>query len=162
MRFAASFENPKETTIIHLYASASFAVAIERVWAVMRDFNGLPQWHPMIRDSRIEEGQVSDRVGCIRNFHTHDGGLIREQLLELSDHRHSMVYSILESDMGVSDYVAKIRLRAVTDGNGCFAEWSAEFNCAPEREQELRQTIGHDVFCLGLRALGSRAAQTSA
>lgn len=148
--------------MIHLYASASFSVPIERVWAVMRDFNGLPQWHPMIRDSRIEEGQASDRVGCIRNFHRHDGGLIREQLLELSDHRHSLIYSILDSDMGVTDYVATMRLRAVTDGDSCFAEWSARFDSAPDREQELRQMIGHDVFCLGLRALGLRATQTSA
>lgn len=145
--------------MIHVHASASFATPIAHVWAVLRDFNGLPQWHPMIRDSRIEDDQDADRVGCVRNFHTHTGALIREQLLALSDHRHSMVYSILESDMGVTDYVATITLHAVTDGNGCFAQWSAEFNCAAEREQELRRTIGHDVFCLGLRALGSRAAQ---
>ncbi len=147
--------------MVHLYASANIPVAIGRVWALMRDFNGLPQWHPMIRDSRIEDDQASDRVGCVRNFHTHDGGLIREQLLELSDHRHCMVYSILESGMGVSDYVATMRLRVVTDGDGCFAEWSAVFNCAPEREQELRQLIGHDVFFLGLRALGLGAAKTT-
>jgi hypothetical protein len=148
--------------MIHVYASASFPTAVEHVWAVLRDFNGLPQWHPMIRDSRIEEAQPADRVGCIRNFHTHDGGLIREKLLALSDHRHTMVYSILESGMGVTDYVATLRLHAVTDGNGCFVEWLAEFNCAAESEQALRQTIGHDVFCLGLRALGSRAAQIAA
>ena len=145
--------------MIHVYASASFPTAVEHVWAVLRDFNGLPQWHPMIRDSRIEDGRPADGVGCIRNFHTHDGGLIREQLLELSDHRHSLVYSILESGMGVSDYVASMRLHRVTDGNGCFAQWSAEFNCDPQREQELRQLIGHEVFCLGLRALGARASQ---
>lgn len=148
--------------MIHVYASATFSIAIEHVWAVLRDFNGLPQWHPMIRDSRIEDDQPSDRVGCVRNFHTQAGGLIREQLLELSDHRHSLIYSILDSDMGVTDYVATMHLRAVTDGDGCFAEWSARFGSAPEREQELRQMIGHDVFCLGLRSLGLRAAQTSA
>ncbi len=61
-------------------------------------------------------------MGSIRNFHAHDGGLIREQLSELPDHRHSMTYSIFESDMAVSDQVATMRLRTVTDGNGCFAE----------------------------------------
>ena len=144
--------------MIHLYASAFLTVPIARAWAVARDFNGLPGWHPMIRDSRIEDGRAADSVGCIRYFHTHGGDLIREQLLELSDHEHRVVYSILESHMGVTDYVATMQLRPVTDGNACFAEWPAQFNCAPEAEAELRRGIGHDVFFTGLRALGARAA----
>ena len=59
----------------------------------MRDFNGLPKWHPMIRDCRIEEEQASDRVSCLRHFRIDDGCLLRERLLELSDHRQCMVYS---------------------------------------------------------------------
>jgi len=34
----------------------------------------------------------------------------------------------------------------VTDGGRTFAEWSAEFDCAPEREGELAQQIGQSVF----------------
>lgn len=108
--------------MIHLYASAVLPVTIDRAWAVMRDFDGLPAWHPMIRDSRVEDGRPPDSVGCVRHFHTHGGELIREQLLELSDHRHCLVYSILESHMGVTDYVATMQLRPITDSDGCFAE----------------------------------------
>jgi hypothetical protein len=144
--------------MVHLQSSAFLAVPIGRVWALARDFNGLPRWHPMIRDSRIEDGRASDSVGCIRHFHTHDGNLIREQLLELSDHRYRVVYCILESHMGVRDYVATLQLRPVTDGDGCFAEWRARFECAPQAEADLRQGIGEDVFRAGLRALGSHAA----
>lgn len=145
--------------MIHLYASAFLPVPIAKVWALARDFNGLPGWHPMIRDSRIEDGRAPDSVGCVRHFHTHDGNLIREQLLELSDHRHRVVYSILESHMGVHDYVAALQLRPVTDGDGCFAEWSAGFHCAPEAEADLRRGISEDVFRAGLRALGAHAAR---
>ena len=145
--------------MIHLYASALLPLPVEPVWALMRDFNGLPAWHPMIRHSLIEGGGAPDGVGCIRAIHTQGGDLVRERLLELSDHRHRVVYSILESHMGVSDYVATMRLRRVTDGDTCFAEWSSQFNCAPQAEADLRQGIGHDVFVVGLRALGARAAQ---
>ena len=86
------------------YASTVIDAPADRVWAAIRDFNGLPQWHPGIADSRIENSQPADRVGCIRHFHTRDGGTIRERLLALSDYEFSCVYEILESPMGVANY----------------------------------------------------------
>ena len=64
----------------------------------------------------IENGQPSDRVGCIRHFHLRDGGMIRERLLALSDYDYSCTYEILESPMGVSNYIATLKLTPVTDG----------------------------------------------
>jgi hypothetical protein len=55
--------------------------------------------------------------------------------------------------MGVSDYVATLKLTPVTDGARCFAEWSAEFECAEGRERELVATIGDGVFQGGFDAL---------
>ena len=127
--------------------------AADTVWSRIRDFNGLPQWHPMIADSRIENSQPADRVGCIRHFHTRDGGMIRERLLALSDYDFSCTYEILESPMGVANYVATLKLTAVTDGGRCFAEWSAEFDCAEGRERELTEQIGQGVFQGGFDAL---------
>ena len=57
--------------------------------------------------------------------------------------------------MGVENYVATLKLTPVTDGNRTFAEWSAEFDCAPERERELAQNIGQGVFQAGFDALKS-------
>ena len=54
---------------------------IERVWAVLRDFNSHAQWHPAIADSRIEDGRRPDEVGCVRAFRLKDGGALREKLL---------------------------------------------------------------------------------
>jgi hypothetical protein len=139
--------------VIKVYVSSVIDASADNVWARIRDFNGLPLWHPAIADSRIENNQPSDRVGCIRHFHTRDGGMIRECLLALSDYDFTVVYSILESPMGVDNYVATIKLTPITDGNRCFAEWSAEFDCAPGRERELTDTIGTGVFQGGFDAL---------
>ena len=139
--------------MIRVYTSSVIDASADAVWGRIRDFNGLPQWHPGITDSRIEGGEPSDRVGCIRNFHTRDGGLIRERLLSLSDYEFSCTYSILESAMGVDNYVATIKLTPVTDGTRTFAEWSAEFDCAEGREQALTQSIGQGVFQAGFDAL---------
>ncbi len=139
--------------MIRVYVSTVIDASADSVWSRIRDFNALPQWHPAIADSRIENGEAADRVGCIRHFHTRDGGMIRERLLGLSDYDFSCVYEILESPMGVANYVATLKLTPVTDGNRSFAEWSAEFDCAEGREAELTRTIGDGVFQGGLDAL---------
>ena len=139
--------------MIKVYVSSVIDASADNVWSRIRDFNGLPLWHPAIADSRIENNEPSDRVGCIRHFHARDGGMIRERLLALSDYDFSCSYEILESPMGVADYVATIKLTPVTDGMRCFAEWSAEFDCAEGRERELTDTIGSGVFQGGFDAL---------
>ena len=93
-----------------IYVSDVINAPIEKVWALIRDFNGMPGWHPLIRDSQIENGLPSNAVGCVRNFHLSDGGHLREQLLSLSDRDHSCVYCILDSPLPVKGYVAGYRL----------------------------------------------------
>ncbi|NRF68800.1 SRPBCC family protein [Aquincola sp. S2] len=144
--------------MIRVYVSSVIEASGDSVWSRIRDFNALPQWHPGIADSRIENGEPSDRIGCIRHFHTRDGGLIRERLLALSDYDYSCTYEILESPMGVADYTATLKLTPVTDGNRCFAEWSAEFDCDPSRESALAELIGQGVFQAGFDALKKQFA----
>jgi Polyketide cyclase / dehydrase and lipid transport len=145
--------------VVQIYVSSVIDASAYTVWSRIRDFNALPQWHPIIADSRIENSQASDRVGCIRHFHTKDGGMIRERLLGLSDYDFTCVYEILESPMGVENYIATLKLTPITDGNRCFAEWSAEFECAQGRERELTEAIGQGVFQAGFDALKQRPAR---
>jgi len=139
--------------VIRVYASSVIQAPAAAVWSRIRDFNGLTGWHPLIAESRIENSWPSDRIGCIRQFRTRDGGTIRERLLALSDYDYTCTYEILESPMGVVDYVATLKLTPITDGDRCFAEWSAEFGCAPGREEELADMIGQAVFQAGFDAL---------
>lgn len=139
-----------------VYTSSVIGAPVDRVWAVIRDFNGLPDWHPLIAESRIEAGAPADQIGCVRAFRLKDGGFIRERLLALSDYDCSCTYSILESPMGVENYVATLKLTPVTDGERTFAEWSAEFDCPADREAALVNQIGQDVFQGGFDALKSR------
>ncbi len=142
--------------MVKVYTSSVIAAPVDRVWATMRDFNGLPNWLPIVTESRIEQDLPSDQIGCIRAFKLADGGFIREKLLALSDYDYCFTYSILESPMGVENYFATAKLTPITDGDQTFGEWSAEFDCAPEREQELIETIGTGVFQGGFDALKGR------
>jgi Polyketide cyclase / dehydrase and lipid transport len=132
--------------MIKVYASSVLNAPADTVWALVRDFNALPKWTPFVADSRIESGLPSDKVGCVRNFRLKDGGLIREKLLALSDFDYQCTYSILESPMGVENYVATFKLTPVTDGNVTFAEWWAEFDAPLGKEKELAEGIGQGVF----------------
>lgn len=141
-----------------VYISSVIDAPASRVWERVRDFNGLPRWHPRIRDSRIENGEPSDRVGCVRDFHLQNGDRIREKLLGLSDYDMFCTYAILESPMPLTDYVATLRLTPITDGDRCFAEWTAEFDCAVDDAEGLVTGIGTEVFQAGFSALKRQLA----
>ena len=140
----------------NVYTSSVIGASVDRVWTVIRDFNGLPDWHPLVAESEIETGAPADQVGCVRAFKLKDGGFIRERLLTLSDKDYTCTYSILESPMGVENYVATLKLTPVTDGDRTFSEWSAEFECPADREAELVDLIGQGVFQGGFDALKNR------
>ncbi len=141
-----------------VFTSSVISAPIEKVWARIRDFNALPSFVPLVKSSTIEGGLPSDRVGCVRNFTTQDGDRLRERLLALSDRDHSCTYNILESHMPVRGYVATLRLLPITDGNRTYAEWTAEFDCPPEAEQDLVHSIGQEVFQAAFDRLGSMFA----
>jgi Polyketide cyclase / dehydrase and lipid transport len=136
-----------------VYTSSVINASAARVWARVRDFNGLSNWHPAIAESRIENGDPADKVGCIRNFSLRNGDRLREQLLGLSDFDMFCTYSILDSPMPLTNYVATLRLTPITDQDRTFIEWSADFDCAPDKEGELLSNIGGGVFQGGFDAL---------
>lgn len=139
-----------------VYVSTVLDAPSAKVWPVVRDFNGLPSWHPGIADSRIEDGKPADQIGCVRAFSLRNGDRLREQLLGLSDHDLFQTYAILEAPMPLTDYVATLRLTPITDGDRTFIEWSAEFDCAVEVEAELVDGIGGNVFQAGFDSLKRR------
>jgi len=136
-----------------VYRSTVLDAPADRVWRDIRDFNGLANWHPLIVLSRIEKSHPADKVGCVRNFQLKDGARIREKLLSLSDYEYTCTYAILESPMDVTDYVATLRLFPVTEGNRCFIEWQADFDCPSGKVSELTEAVGDGVFQTGLDAL---------
>ncbi|TVR43111.1 MAG: SRPBCC family protein [Rhodobacteraceae bacterium] len=135
---------------------------VEQVWAVLRDFNGLPVWNPGIRDSRIEDGRDADSVGCVRAFHLADGTFVREMLLELDDSRYLMRYNFETPAFPVTNYLATLELIPVTNGDTTFVRWHASFDEAPADSGHYVRLISKEVFAAGLRALAEHIAATPA
>jgi hypothetical protein len=136
-----------------VFVSSVINAPAAKVWERVRDFNALPRWHPRIRESRIENGEPSDKIGCVRAFSLQNGDQLREKLLGLSDYDMFCTYAILESPMSLTNYIANLRLTPITDGDRTFAEWTAEFDCEDEAADDLVNGIGGNVFQGGFDAL---------
>lgn len=145
--------------MVKVFISSVIQAPADKVWAVVRDFNDMPSWHPLISRSTIEGGRPSDSIGCIRTLTLTDGVQVREQLLSLSDFDYSFSYAILDSGLDVKNYVAGLKLTPVTDGNHTFADWTAEFETTPGSEPEMADQIGNGVFQAGFDALKNQLAE---
>jgi hypothetical protein len=136
------------------FASSVIDAPVDDVWARIRDFNGLPDWHPAIERSEIEDGRPADEIGCVRSFYlADDGGHIRETLLAFSDQDRLMTYDMQKGPMTWWNYSATLRLRPITDGNRTYIEWSADFDATPEDEAGLIELVENGVFQGGFDAL---------
>ena len=127
--------------MIRVTRSAVIDAPIERVWAVLRDFNSHTAWHPVVAESEIEGGEPSDQIGCVRRFTLRDGNHIREQLLALSDRDHVSTYCILDASVPLRRYVATLQLKRVTDGERTFWHWQSTFDAPPGRVDRVAPNV---------------------
>lgn len=134
---------------------------VEKVWARIRDFNGLPSWHPRMVESHIEDGKDAAAIGCVRNFQLASGARLREQLLDFSDADFRLSYSILETPQPISNHKATLLLRRVTDGERTYAEWSATFDAPADQAEAVAAGMGANVFQGGFNALKDHFAGKS-
>jgi len=144
---------PSEADVPKVVRSTIVDVPVERLWAVVRDFNAHDQYHPIVATSLIERGYPVDKVGCVRRFTLEDGSELREQLLSLSDLEMTCSYCLLDTPIPLFNYVAHIRLLPVTDGNRSFWHWESRFTTPPGREEELARMVGEEVYVAGMEAV---------
>ncbi|MFM0721517.1 SRPBCC family protein [Paraburkholderia strydomiana] len=140
-----------------VYISDVINAPIEAVWSIMRDFNGMPSYHPGIIRSEMEAGAQGDSIGGVRRLTLGPDAYVREQLLMLDDLAYAFSYKIIEGTLPVRDYVAGVRLSRVTAGSRTFAEWWADFEVTggADRVQWIEQ-IGNNVFGAGFAAVAAR------
>jgi NADPH2:quinone reductase len=147
---------------VNVIQSAVIDAPIDRVWAVLRDFNSHEQWHPAVAGSRMENDIAGDVVGGVRRFSLSDGAELREQLLSHSDREYSFTYCILDSPLPLFDYMATVRLKPVTDGNQTFWDWRSQFRAPDDRATELENRVGRQIFEAGFGGLRTFLADQAA
>ena len=129
--------------MIEVYRSSVIAAPAKRVWALVRDFNAMPDWNATIRGSTIEDGPA-DRVGCRRRLVFDDGSTWIHELTGLSEPEMTVAYAIVgmpeATRVPMRNYRATIRLEPVSDGDQCFIAWRATLDT--ENEAAVRERAG--------------------
>ncbi|MGD9915118.1 MAG: SRPBCC family protein [Rhizobiaceae bacterium] len=141
-----------------VHVSSVIDAPIEKVWERIRDFNGLPSWHPRMVESEIEDGRRATDIGAVRKFKVASGAIVREELLAFSDADHLTSYSIIEHPAPISNHTGTLKLQRVTDGDRTFALWSATFDAPADQADGIAKGMGENVFQGGFNALKSHFA----
>jgi hypothetical protein len=140
-----------------IYISDVINAPIEAVWSIMRDFNGMPAYHPGIIKSEMEAGARGDTIGGVRRLTLGPDAYVREQLLMLDDFAYAFTYKIIEGTLPVRDYVAGVRLSRVTAGSRTFAEWWADFEMTGDADRaHWIEQIGKNVFGAGFTGVAAK------
>lgn len=109
-------------------------VSADEVWKLIGGFNTLPDWHPAIEKSELEE------EGSMRRLSLAGGGTVVEKLVKLDDKERIYTYSIIDSPLPVKNYEATIRVKDDGAGN-TSVEWSSEFEAEGAAENEAMDVI---------------------
>ncbi len=122
--------------------NTSLNVSPEKLWEMIGGFNALPDWHPAVEKSELEE------EGSVRRLSLAGGGTIIEKLEKIDDNEHLYSYTIVDSPLPVENYASTIRVKDDGSGNSTV-EWSSEFSPkdVPENDAvEVIQGIYHAGF----------------
>jgi mxaD protein len=120
-------------------AELTMSATPDAVWAILRDFHGLPKWMPGI-DESVPEGD--DRVLSMM------GMTIRERLVKMDDDGKAITYSIVDG-APVESHEATITVHP--DGDGSRVTW--DVTATPDDMAGLMQGI----YQQGLEALKAEA-----
>ncbi|MFJ9038834.1 SRPBCC family protein [Streptomyces sp. NPDC102406] len=136
----------------HTYVSAVVPAGAASVWQVVRPFDGLPQWHPAIESSVLEEGEAAT-VGALRRLRFAGGDTtVLERLTALDDTARAFTYELVEHPFPVRRSVSTLRVLPLTDTGEAFVEWSAESQ-EDAGDSAAAQKLVADLYGSGLSAL---------
>ena len=114
----------------------------DELWKMIGQFNALPDWHPAVVTSKLEDG------GKVRRLSIMGGAEIVERLEKIDDGDRLYRYSIVSGPLPVANYTATLRVK--DDGKGkATIEWSSEFDPAGASETDASAAV-QDVFKMGL------------
>ena len=134
--------------------STVVASPVGEVWALLRDFAAIGDWHPALPPCEIREGPA-DRVGCVRVFPLAGGH--RETLTRLDDQQRIIAFTFGDNaGLPVRSYMSMMTARPVTLNDQTYVEWSSRFDCDEANEDKVIAAVRDGVLVPGLRALEQR------
>ena len=138
--------------------SAVIDEPVEQVWARVRNFGEIADWHPAVEECVLADGSSGNEMGSVRVLTLWNEAALREKLTAHADAERSFTTEILESPLPIENHSATLRLDHISDGDCTLAEWTAEFDVAQADEKAVRDLLANDIFQAGLDGLKAIAA----
>ncbi|MEU9061796.1 SRPBCC family protein [Streptomyces sp. NPDC048430] len=135
------------------YWSSVFTSSADQTWAVVRQFNGLPDWHPALRASEIVGGGNGLTPGAVRLLTGTDGSTYQERLVGLDDAERKLSYEIVEAPLPVRGYRSTLHVQAVADTGGAFLSWHATFEPAEGTTAQEAATVLEAAYAPAIAGL---------
>lgn len=132
--------------MIHVMASSVLPASVSSVWGLVRDFGALGNWLPGVKSCVMEGDESGDQVGAIRRLEMGDVGVIREQLLALSDVDHAVTFSIIESALPIGNYRSTISLLPITKSDHTFIQWRGQFEAPVEHAASMEARMPTQIY----------------
>jgi hypothetical protein len=121
------------------------SMSADELWKLIGQFNAIPEWHPAVSSSKLEDG------GRIRRLSLLGGGEIVERLEQIEQGDRLYRYSIVSGPLPVANYTATLRVK--DDGKGkAIIEWSSEFDPAGATETDATAAV-QDIYRMGFENL---------
>ena len=120
---AVALAAPPQT--LHVTETVEIKAPPDKVWAAIKDFDGLAKWHPGFASDELVSGG-NGKVGAVRKLTIKDGPVITERLLAYDEAKHSFRYTITESPLPITHYTSTISLQARSPGL-TRVTWSGRF-----------------------------------
>ncbi len=137
-----------------IVTSTVVASPADEVWALLRDFAAIGDWHPALPPCQIQDGPA-DRVGCVRVFPLAGGH--RETLTGLDDQQRIITFAFADNaGLPVRSYMSMMTVRPVTLSDQTYIEWSSRFDCDEADEDKVAAAVRDGVLAPGLKALEQR------
>jgi hypothetical protein len=133
--------------------SAVLERSAEQVWDVLKKFGEIHKWHPSIVNSEIEGGVPDGLTGCVRRLVLADGTVVRERLLSVDDRGLTLSYRFEEAPLPLDNYVATVRLVALTECSQTLVTWSASFDLQQPNTAEQYQALIRSLIVGGHKGL---------
>jgi len=95
---------------LHLVQTVEIKAPLDKVWAAVKDFDGLAKWHPGFSGDVLVSGS-NGTVGAVRKLTIKDGPVVVERLVAYDEAGHSYRYRITESPLPLADYSSTITVK---------------------------------------------------
>src|ERR1700754_2364714 len=123
------------TPSLSVDVSVGIAVPAARAWELIRDFDRVGDWHPMVARTRVIHG-TNNTPGAVRHLTFLDGSTLEEELTAYCPREMKLQYIITAGGFPVRNYSTTLSVTAIS-AQESSVRWAGIFDRADPASQPV-------------------------